>query len=483
MLFNSVQFFAFFGIVLVLYYNLDHRLQNRLLLLASYVFYGWWDWRFTALMFGSTLIDYTCALWIHASDDVGLRKRWVVASVVTHLTILGFFKYFDFFTSTAEAASAALGLPVRLMHLHLVLPVGLSFYTFKSMSYTIDVYRRRFAPTRRFLDFALFVAFFPQLVAGPIERAHHLLPQVIEPRGPLSVRDLRTAGYLIGWGLFKKVIVGDGCAHLANTVFENYTAFSGADHLIAVYAFAFQIYADFSGYSDMAIGIARLMGFELIDNFHLPYFATNPSDFWHRWHISLSTWLRDYLYIPLGGNRRGEVRAYRNLIITMALGGLWHGARWTMVVWGLYHGIGLVLHRLFLRASGRVRQPASTAGPTRDRWLVPKIVMMFQFTCLGWLLFRADSLGQVAGMLASMATNFHTTAWSLPAIATLTQLTILLMAYELGQYLRGDLLLVFRWRPIEQLVFTLLVTYSAALYWMLHRSLVAGGQPFIYFQF
>jgi D-alanyl-lipoteichoic acid acyltransferase DltB (MBOAT superfamily) len=288
--------------------------------------------------------------------------------------------------------------------------------------------------------------------------------------------------WLMLWGMFKKVVLADNFAPLADMVFSN-TTFNAPAVILGTLAFGLQIYCDFSGYSDIARGTARVLGFDIMWNFSLPYTATSPREFWRRWHISLSTWLRDYLYIPLGGNRRGEVRAYRNLIITMALGGLWHGARWTMVVWGLYHGIGLVLHRLFLRASGRVRQPASTVGPTRDRWLVPKIVMMFQFTCLGWLLFRADSLGQVAGMLASMATNFHTTAWSLPAIATLTQLTILLMAYELGQYLRGDLLLVFRWRPIEQLAFTLLVTYSAALYWMLHRSLVAGSQPFIYFQF
>jgi alginate O-acetyltransferase complex protein AlgI len=466
-LFNSLQFFAFFAVVLVLYYNVGHRWQNRLLLGASYVFYGWWDWRFTLLMLGSTVIDFVCAIRIDKSDAATVRKRWVAASVVSHLLILGFFKYFDFFVGTAEVLAGNVGLPVRLMHLHLVLPVGLSFYTFKSMSYTIDV----------FLDFALFVSFFPQLVAGPIERASHLLPQVIEPRRPLTPDDIRTAVYLIGWGLFKKVIVGDGCAHLANTVFNNHGAFSGLDHLIALYAFAFQIYADFSGYSDMAIGIARLLGFDLVTNFRLPYFATSPSDLWHRWHISLSTWLRDYLYIPLGGSRDGELKTYRNLIITMALGGLWHGARWTMVLWGLYHGIGLAVHRFATRGS----RPAD--GPPDRAWVPLKILLTFHFTCFGWLLFRADSLGQVGEMLTAMITDVRATAWTWPAVGTLVQLTVLLSAYQVAQYVRDDLLLALHWRPLRRLAFGLAVVYSAALFWMMHRSLVAAAQPFIYFQF
>lgn len=479
MLFNSIQFFVFLAIVLVVYYALPHRAQNVFLLIASYVFYGWWDWRFTALMFGSTLIDFICAIRVFESNDDRVRKRWVTISVASHLLVLAFFKYFDFFTGTAEAVAAALGLPVRLMHLHLVLPVGLSFYTFKSMSYTIDVYRRRWTPTRNLLDFALFVSFFPQLVAGPIERARHLLPQITEPRKPLTLDDVRTAFYLIGWGLFKKVIVGDGCGHMANTVFDNYASFSGMDHLIAIYAYAFQIYADFSGYSDMAVGVARLLGFDLITNFRLPYFATNPSEFWHRWHIGLSTWLRDYLYIPLGGSRGGDLKTYRNLIVTMALGGLWHGARWTMVFWGLYHGIALALHRGLTRR--HVDAPAAVADGLGLRLF--KMFLMFQLVCLGWLLFRASSLTQVGSMLSSIATNFHATAWTLQAVVTLVQLTVVLVAYEIAQYAKGDLLLALRWRPAARLAFSLSVVYSAALFWLLHRSLVASAQPFIYFQF
>jgi len=477
MLFNSVQFFVFFALVLVLYFSVGHRAQNRVLLLASYIFYGWWDWRFTLLMAASTAIDFVCALRIDETNDQRRRKVWVTASVVSHLVILGFFKYFDFFVGSAETVAAAFGLSVQFMQLHLVLPVGLSFYSFKSMSYTIDVYRREWEPTRRFLDFALFVSFFPQLVAGPIERARHLLPQVLEPRPALTPEDIRSAAYLIGWGLFKKVIVGDGCAHLANTVFNDHQSFSGLDHLIALYAFAFQIYADFSGYSDMAVGFARLLGFDLVTNFRLPYFASNPSDLWRRWHISLSRWLRDYLYIPLGGSRGGELKTYRNLIITMALGGLWHGARWTMVAWGLYHGIGLAVHRFVSQRFGR--DPDGADG----RWLPLKIVTTFHFTCFGWLLFRAESLQQAGEMTVAMATAFYPTAWTWPAAITLIQLTLVLSLYQVVQFLRDDLMLALRWRPIYRLGFSLAVVYSAALFWMMHRSLVAAAQPFIYFQF
>ena len=477
MLFNSWTFLAFLIVVWTLYLHVGHRAQNRLLLIASYVFYGWWDPRFTLLMFGSTLIDYVCALRIVAEADASRRRRWVVTSVVSHLVVLGFFKYFNFFTETAEQAFGQLGVPVQLLHLHLVLPVGLSFYTFKSMSYTIDVYRGQIAPTRRFLDFALFVSFFPQLVAGPIERASELLPQVLRPRPALEADDLRVGAYLIGWGLFKKVIVGDGCARLVNTVFADHGAFSGLDHLVALYAFAFQIYGDFSGYSDMAVGVARLFGFHLVANFNLPYFATNPSDLWRRWHISLSSWLRDYLYIPLGGNRGGPIRTYRNLIVTMGLGGLWHGAQWTMVMWGLYHGVALAVHRLVGKAPG-----AASAGDA-DRWRILKIVGMFQVTCLGWLLFRASSLGQVRDMLVAIGTDLRVTDFTVPALVTLVQLTSLLVSYEIAQYVCGHPWLALRWSPERRMAFGLVVVYSAALYWMLNRSLVQSGQPFIYFQF
>ena len=479
MLFNSIQFFVFFAIVMALYSNLDHRRQNWLLVAASYVFYGWWDWRFTILMLASTLIDFTCAARIAASEDATVRKRWVTASVVTHLAILGVFKYFDFFVDTAVSLVTAAGWTTHVSGLHLVLPVALSFYTFKSMGYTIDVYRRVSAPARRFDDFALFVSFFPQLVAGPIERARHLLPQVTHPRQPLRDTDVKLAVYLIAWGLFKKVIVGDGCAHLANTVFDNEMTFSGADHWIALYAFTVQIYADFSGYSDMAVGVARLLGFDLIENFRLPYFATSPSDLWRRWHISLSSWLRDYLYIPLGGNRHGSAATYRNLLITMALGGLWHGARWTMVCWGVYHGLGLCAQRAF--ASGRQGAVPLYVGANRWRW--PKILATFHFTAFGWLLFRADSLSQVGRMLGGMFGHPYPTAWTGPALITLVELTLVLALYELAQFRRGQVRLFFVWRPVFRVAFTLAVTYSALLYWLLHRSLVAGSQPFIYFQF
>jgi len=477
MLFNSAEFFVFFAVVYVLYLNMGHRAQNVLLLVASYGFYGWWDWRFTGLMLLSTVINYVCALRIAGAPSPETRKRWLVLTVSAELTILGFFKYFDFFVTSAESLLAGLGVPAHLLHLNLVLPVGLSFYTFKSISYTIDVYRREFEPTRHFLDFALFVSFFPQLVAGPIERARQLLPQVERPRSSLTAEDLHVAAYLIVWGLFKKVIIGDGCAHLVNAVFNNQAAFSGVDYLIAIYAFAIQIYADFSGYSDIAIGIARLLGFRLMTNFNLPYFAVSPSDFWRRWHISLSTWLRDYLYIPLGGSRHGRARTYRNLILTMALGGLWHGARWTMVAWGVYHGVVLALHRFYTECVPGVDDARA------DRWRILKIVLMFQVVCLGWLLFRAHSLAQVGHMLRAIATDLRVTPWTVPALLTLAQLSWVLIPYQIAQYLRREPLLAVTWRPAAQFAFSLVVLYSTTFYWMLHRSQVSGGLPFIYFQF
>jgi D-alanyl-lipoteichoic acid acyltransferase DltB (MBOAT superfamily) len=476
MLFNSWAFLVFFVIVYILYLNLRHRGQNLLLLAASYVFYGWWDWRFTGLMLVSTVSDYVCALAIEHAPTARRRKAWLIVSVSTHLAMLGFFKYYNFFVETAETALRAAGVPAEMLHLDIVLPVGISFYTFQSMTYTIGVYRRELAATRHFLDLALFVSFFPQLMAGPIERARHFLPQVLTPRRALTPGDLEAGLYLIGWGLFKKLIVGDGCAHLVNTVFGNHTAFSGMDHLVAVYAFAFQIYGDFSGYSDMAIGLARLMGFDLSRNFDLPYFARNPSDFWRRWHISLSTWLRDYLYVPLGGSRGSRLMTYRNLMLTMVLGGLWHGAKWTMVVWGAYHGLALVIHRVITTV-----RPAPPAD--RDPWPVGKMVLMFHVTCLGWLFFRADSLGQAGAMLTGILTDFRPSDWTAPAFLTLVQLTWLLVVYQVAQHLTGDGWLALRWVPAKRFAFLLAVGYSAAFYWMLNRSLVTSGQPFIYFQF
>ena len=334
------------------------------------------------------------------------RKTFLVISMVANLGILGFFKYFDFFVESFAELLRAFGFHPSMPVLRIVLPAGISFYTFQAMSYTIDIYRGKTQPTRSFSDFALFVCFFPHLVAGPIMRAHTLLPQVVNPRSA-SMAEFREGLALVMVGLFKKVVLADNMAPIANSVFMrladgNTNDLSGPEVLVGIYAFAFQIYGDFSGYSSIARGISKWLGFDLIINFHNPYLAVTPSDFWKRWHISLSSWLRDYLYIPLGGNRRGRVVEYRSLIITMLLGGLWHGASWTFVAWGLYHGLILCSYRIAgVRDSDRSTEPV--------RWAI-QVLVMFHLTCIGWLLFRADNFGAVANALDVLVNQWSFTA-------------------------------------------------------------------------
>src|SRR3989338_4479606 len=312
MLFNSLELAIFFIIVYGLYLFMGHRWQNRTLLVASCVFYGMWDWRFLGLLFVTVLIDYLVGLKIQATEDLKKRKFFLAISVFSNLLILGFFKYFNFFAQNLHGFLANLGVAVPLEPLRIVLPVGISFYVFQSLSYTIDVYRKKLEPAKNFLDFSLFVTYFPQLVAGPIERATHLLPQVLSPR-KVTLDGFYEGCYLIFWGLFQKVFVADNLAAIVNPVFAAPPPYNGAKVLLTLYAFAFQIYCDFAGYSNMARGLGKCMGFDIMVNFNIPYFAANPREFWQRWHISLSQWLRDYLYVPLGGNRKGKFRTYLNM--------------------------------------------------------------------------------------------------------------------------------------------------------------------------
>jgi len=406
MLFNSLQFAIFFLIVYSLYLAFNHRWQNIMLLVASYVFYGSWDWRFLSLIFISTVLDYVCGIKIHETDDQKRRKFFLILSIVGNLSILGFFKYFNFFASSLHGLMGHFGLNLDPVFLRIILPLGISFYTFQTMSYTIDIYRRHMNPTRKFFDFALFVAFFPQLVAGPIERAKHLLPQILSPR-KITLHKFYEGCYLIFLGLFMKVLIADNLARIVDPVFAQGAPYNGAMVLIALYAFAFQIFCDFAGYSNIARGLGKSMGFDIMINFNLPYIATNPREFWHRWHISLSAWLRDYLYIPLGGNRKGTLFTYRNIVITMLLGGLWHGAAWTFVFWGAFHGILLIIHRAIEPFLSMIPSPKGFF--TKKAWFYAKAIFFFQIVCLGWLLFRAQSLTQVADMLHGLILNFNLT--------------------------------------------------------------------------
>ncbi len=337
MVFNSVQFAVFFAVVYGLYRVLPHRAQNLMLLAASYVFYGAWDWRFLALLLGSTIIDFQMARYISSESSPHKRRLALIVSLVYNLGVLGFFKYFNFFADGLARMFAVAGWHLDAVTLHVVLPMGISFYTFMTLSYVIDVYRNEIAPESNLIDFALFVAYFPHLVAGPILRASRLLPQIARPRTLTPEQNIEGM-WLFGWGLFQKMFVADNLAEIVSSAYHAGSSASGTEVLVATYAFAFQIYGDFAGYSNMARGISKLLGIELNINFRFPYFVASPQEFWRHWHISLSTWLRDYLYIPLGGSRGSEIATLRNLMITMVLGGLWHGADWRFVPVGCISG-------------------------------------------------------------------------------------------------------------------------------------------------
>jgi len=476
MLFNSLQFAIFFVIVYSLYRTLGHKWQNRMLLVASYVFYGAWDWRFLFLIVVSTMLDYACGLRIHALNDQNRKRLFLVVSVAGNLTILGFFKYYNFFSSSLLALLSHFGLSFKPHLFDIILPLGISFYTFQTMSYTIDIYRGKMEPTEKFFDFALFVAFFPQLVAGPIERAKHLLPQILSPR-KLTLDSFYEGCYLIFWGLFQKVFVADNLAKLVDPVFDAPPPYDGIKVLVALYAFSFQIFCDFAGYSNIARGLGKCLGFDIMINFNLPYFATNPREFWRRWHISLSTWLRDYLYIPLGGNKKGRFKTYRNLAITMLLGGLWHGAAWTFVAWGIYHGVLLAIHRAFTPLFEKFPSPKTTFA--RNLWFFIRVIAFFHLVCLGWLLFRAHSMMQVYQMLQGLLGDFSC-MFSVGFNAYVLKLvffTWLLVAVQAVQFLKKDLMVVMKAPVIVRTVFYTICYYLLIIYG------VTVGKAFIYFQF
>ena len=393
MLFDTPIFFLFLCGVVLCYWCLGFRNQNWFLLLASYFFYGWWDWRFLCLMIASTTIDYFIGIKIADTEDPRVRRSLLVFSLIVNFSILGFFKYFNFFADSAATALSTLGIHASLPILRIILPPGISFYTFQEIAYIVDVYQKKLPPSRSFVDYGLFITFFPHLIAGPIQRPSHLLPQVQNPRQWDSVKAF-DGMLLILEGLFRKCVIADNCALIANAAFNgSFRQSSLPVLLLATYAFAWQIYGDFSGYSNIARGCAQLMGFHFMVNFRQPYLADSIQDFWRRWHISLSTWLRDYLYIPLGGNRDGERKTYRNLLLTMLLGGLWHGANWAFVVWGGLHGAGLAAERKLAVRKSATRRPVGV-------WM--KRILIFHFVCLTWIFFRATSLRAAWQMLKGL---------------------------------------------------------------------------------
>ena len=389
MSFVEFRFLWFFLIVFIVYWTLrGNTARKSWLLICSYLFYAGWNWKFLFLLLGSTTLDYVVGLMMARSQNARTRRAWLITSMCANIGVLCFFKYFNFFISSAAAFSQWLGLPVSVSTLNIILPVGISFYTFQSMSYTIDVYRGRQQPVSNFLDLALFISFFTHLVAGPIIPAIFFLPQLASVRRFSDV-DVRGALLMFMSGFIKKACIADGVAPVTDQYFDHPADFTAVSAWIAVLFYAIQIYCDFSGYTDMARAAARLLGYELVVNFRFPYFAENISDFWRRWHISLSSWLREYLFIPLGGSRGPRWFVYRNIMITMLLGGLWHGAAWTCVIWGGLHGIGLVAHREWTRLTSGVERVGSIM-----RWLGCPL-MMYWF-CFALLVFRSTDLAHAA---------------------------------------------------------------------------------------
>ena len=472
MLFNSFQFILFFAVVFGVYLLLPRRGQNAFLLVASYVFYGAWDWRFLGLLAFSTVADYYFGHWIEASAAPRRRKQIVALSMVVNLSCLGFFKYFNFFTENLVALCGWFGLTPHVPTLNVILPVGISFYTFQSMSYVIDVYRRRLTASRRLDEFALYVAFFPQLVAGPIERATNLLAQIASDRR-VSHFGLTHGGYLILWGFFQKIFVADNLAMLVDRIFAAGANPAGGEVVLGSYAFFVQIYCDFAGYSNIARGLALCMGFRFMLNFNLPLLAVSPSDFWGRWHLSLSTWLRDYVFTPLGGFRNGPLLAYRNLMITMVLCGFWHGAAWNFIVWGLYEGMMLAAHRTL-----NAFKPMARLGDWLTRHPVTYVlcvILRFQIGALGVLLFRVQSLEQAGEMLGALFTG-----WGVHQANDWTRFLFIaapLFFFEILQFRARDQYVVLKWPLLGRIAAYLVLFYAIVIFGM------KDAQSFIYFQF
>lgn len=469
MLFNSIDFAIFLPVIFLLYwfgtFN-SIRVQNLLIVFASYFFYGWWDWRFLTLIFFSTFVDYSVGLALDRYSKLTIRRLLLWSSIVTNLGMLAYFKYANFFINSFTEAFSLFGSDIKFVSLSIILPVGISFYTFQTLSYSIDVYRKRLKPTRDFIAFSAFVTFFPQLVAGPIERAVDLLPQFQTQRKfdfGLAIVGLRQ----ILWGLFKKMVIADNCAILVNGIWENYNNFSSVILCLGAVLFSFQIYGDFSGYSDIAIGVARLFGFNLSTNFRFPYFSSSIVDFWKRWHISLTSWFRDYLYFPLGGSRNSDILTVKNIAIVFLVSGLWHGANWTFIVWGCLHAVLFIVFK-FSEVS------------LRSTFI--KIILTFTLVTISWVFFRAPSVGDALDYFNGIIHNIN------PLSLNGTQHLLRQESYFLPVFI--VLLLFMEWRNrfndfgmafiSNNNLLRRVFIYLIAFIWLVFS---AQSQEFIYFAF
>ena len=482
MLFNSIDFAIFLPIVFILYWfvaNKNLKLQNILIVAASYLFYGWWDYRFLSLILFSTIVDYSVGIGLLKQENITKRKILLWTSILVNLGFLGFFKYYNFFLDNFITAFSFFGTEIKANSLNIILPVGISFYTFQTLSYSIDVYKRKLEPTKDFIAFSAFVSFFPQLVAGPIERARNLLPQFYKKRTfdySKAVDGMRQ----ILWGLFKKIVIADNCAVFADQIFNNSHDYSGSTLVLGAIFFAFQIYGDFSGYSDIAIGTARLFGFNLMQNFAFPYFSRDIAEFWRRWHISLSTWFRDYLYIPLGGSRGTNYFKIRNVFIIFLVSGFWHGANWTFIVWGGLNAL------YFLPIMLLNKNKINTDVVAQGKYLpsVREVLCMtltFSLTTIAWIFFRAEDIHHAISYLSNI---IHPSILTLPELIT----PKIEMLYTLLCIL---ILLLIEWRNREKTHGLDINSYNKKNRWIHYFIIIImiitfgsfNQNSFIYFQF
>lgn len=483
MLFNSIDFAIFLPIVFIVYWFVSAkglRLQNFLIVVASYIFYGWWDWRFLSLILFSTIIDYTVGLKLRNEENKLKRKVLLWSSILVNLGFLGFFKYYNFFLDNFIRVFTFFGSEISASSLNIILPVGISFYTFQTLSYSIDVYKRKLEPTNDFIAFSAFVSFFPQLVAGPIERAKHLLPQFYKKRTFDYFKAVDGMRQIL-WGLFKKVVIADNCAEYADQIFGNSTEMNGSTLVLGALFFTFQIYGDFSGYSDIAIGTSRLFGFDLMRNFNFPYFSRDIAEFWRRWHISLSTWFRDYLYIPLGGSRGGIWNKVRNTFIIFIVSGFWHGANWTFIVWGALNAIYFL--PLLLTKNNR-----NNLETVAQRKLLPSVkellsmIFTFGLTVFAWIFFRAENIDHAFSYINEIMSP---STFEIPNFSGMynAMITIIIVGVFVlvewfgrdGQYAIANLGL--RWKPQLRYAFYYLIAFAIMYFGNFNEN------QFIYFQF
>ncbi len=481
MLFNSIDFAIFLPIVFILYWFVTYKnlkVQNLLLVISSYIFYGLWDWRFLSLILFSTLIDFLIGVSLSKEENLNKRRLLLWTSIIINLGFLGFFKYYNFFVDNFITAFSLFGTSFNESSLKIILPVGISFYTFQTLSYTIDVYRKNLTPTKDFISFAAFVSFFPQLVAGPIERATNLLPQFYKKR-QFDYDKAIDGSRQILWGLFKKVVIADNCAIYANDIFNTYEVHSGSTLLLGAFFFTFQIYGDFSGYSDIAIGASRLFGFDLKKNFAFPYFSRNIAEFWRRWHISLTTWFRDYVYIPLGGSRGGTWSKVKNTFIIFLISGFWHGANWTFIAWGFINAC-YFLPLLLLEKNRKYTDVVAENKVFPNMKEIVQIIFTFFLTVITWVFFRAKTIEDALAYLEGI---FSASLFTIPSMITVILLLkiCIIIFFVIIEWLQ---------RTKEHgLEFTIHPKYRiwrwSFFFLIIFAIIVFGAKPqeFIYFQF